>query len=937
MGFSFVSFLVGTDLTRIPTRVNIDRINKQIQRERRRVGKNQVEYEDDDLEAVLNSNDPIYPLPETSDDEDYGDSGSESEPSEFAFSDGGDDPARGERRARRRETRARRRERRNRARRRARGGAGESPEPMMDQNVYSDDSANGQQLYRRNVAKRSYREVESGSDDEDSDAFDMDEGPSDRPRKPRSYKRKEKKEDQKDSGTEGLAATKSKFKKTRRGEELVFEPEAYFPTEWISELHPMDTPYRPQAGDMVAYLQSGHRAWVNAVRDGIKDDKGNVEVPPERSDLVQRVSRDLPWERKTASYPPVLFGMIRRVEYHVGPPAVCRLELNIYENLAARDGTGAPSPVNSDWTVGLLPPGLESLIPTTSSLRFTYFDKDGSADFLVLFDRYFQSMSVPYEMDDVVLVQYGDGEHDGTLTAKYASDGTLLAGEAPVLGRDRKGKGKPATAFGSSAAVPSSSAAPALPPPPDPWSCFRVRFSDGSTEAFSPWEFRRPDMELVPAPKIDEVDLPGILNALLRFGEEGDHALFVDAVDREQYPEYYQTIAYPMHLSMIIERLNNGFYRQTEALAWDIDRIRMNAMAYNDPASVIFRIASTDLRNLAEQIRKGDLPTERMAPRVTSLRMRGPTSSGPPAQASASTSSAGPSEAARPKRGLTLTMRNPLGSASVGPSSAGPSSIKPAVKVEPPSVFARPPGERATRNSQAAAEALPESVELPAELLGIRSHLRHQETQQPATAPTTIAPPAASGPVAAVAPTRSRRILINAEDTSAGPPAGRSSRRSAQSQASPSVEPEPSVNHAPTPVRRANGRVSSSPRSVKAAAAEPSPAPPKRPANGGAKTPSKRRKAKEDNDAESDAFEVGNGHDEDEDSASSSAGSSDEDSDAAPARKRKKKGGGGKAKSAGKKQKGKPARKKRRIIASEEDDEGEEDEAVETSEFDSDD
>lgn len=38
----------------------------------------------------------------------------------------------------------------------------------------------------------------------------------------------------------------------------------------------------------------------------------------------------------------------------------------------------------------------------------------------------------------------------------------------------------------------------------------------------------------------------------------------IDAVDYKEFPEYLNLVAYPMYLSLIYERLTNGFYRRIE-------------------------------------------------------------------------------------------------------------------------------------------------------------------------------------------------------------------------------------------------------------------------------------------------------------------------------------------------------------------------------------
>ncbi|KAI9014116.1 hypothetical protein DFJ74DRAFT_277025 [Hyaloraphidium curvatum] len=525
--------------------------------QKRRKQRREVEEDDDDGPA-WESAQPIVPLPESSDD-DYG--ASFSDTSEESESDDGEDadaghegrsPRRRDRRDRRDRRSRQRRDRQDRRDRRNRRRASvedATPEPEL----YLSDGSEELGLRRRRNG-RSYRESD-GSDAaaDTSDAYDE---PEQLPRRPRPPKREREEE--------AVSRGDKKSRKDKRPDGLAAED--YFPTEWISRVEPQATPYRPQVGDVVAYVQQGHRSWVRAVKEGITDSSGDLVVPPEPPFLVARVTRNLPWDRTTVAYPPVVFGAVRKIEYNVGPPAVCRVEIEIFENTAAKENPDAPSPANPEWTVTYLPEGLHALTPTTSLLKFNYFDKEGAADFLVLFDRYHWSLSIPHEIGDTVLVEYGDDEqHEGRLSAKLAPDGSLLAAEpsdpsdAPFGLRDRKGKGKPAAAVAATAGSSSAS-----PPKIEPWSCYRVRWPDGGTDTFSPWEIQRPDDVPPPLPTVSESEVARFITVLMELSDTERFSVFVDAVDRDQYPEYYQQIAYPMHFSLITARLQAGFYRRPE-------------------------------------------------------------------------------------------------------------------------------------------------------------------------------------------------------------------------------------------------------------------------------------------------------------------------------------------------------------------------------------
>ena len=60
-------------------------------------------------------------------------------------------------------------------------------------------------------------------------------------------------------------------------------PEAFRPTEWLSEVIPRKAPYYPQMGDEVIYFRQGHQFYLSAVRA-----KNVYEVGP----------RSEPWARQ---------------------------------------------------------------------------------------------------------------------------------------------------------------------------------------------------------------------------------------------------------------------------------------------------------------------------------------------------------------------------------------------------------------------------------------------------------------------------------------------------------------------------------------------------------------------------------------------------------------------------------------------------------------
>lgn len=66
---------------------------------------------------------------------------------------------------------------------------------------------------------------------------------------------------------------------------------------------------------------------------------------------------------------------------------------------------------------------------------------------------------------------------------------------------------------------------------------------------------------------------------------------FYHLPDKKVYQDYFETIAYPISLSMIEERVKNDFYRRYESFVWDLQLLYNNAYSYNRPNSEIVKNA----------------------------------------------------------------------------------------------------------------------------------------------------------------------------------------------------------------------------------------------------------------------------------------------------------------------------------------------------------
>jgi histone acetyltransferase len=67
---------------------------------------------------------------------------------------------------------------------------------------------------------------------------------------------------------------------------------------------------------------------------------------------------------------------------------------------------------------------------------------------------------------------------------------------------------------------------------------------------------------------------------------------FLEPVDAETVPGYYEMIKEPMDLKTMEHRLEHGFYKSLDAFVKDFDRIVGNCKTFNDAKSVYVKCAT---------------------------------------------------------------------------------------------------------------------------------------------------------------------------------------------------------------------------------------------------------------------------------------------------------------------------------------------------------
>ncbi|KAI9320746.1 hypothetical protein BX666DRAFT_2017807 [Dichotomocladium elegans] len=278
----------------------------------------------------------------------------------------------------------------------------------------------------------------------------------------------------------------------------------YEPREWLKTTVRNVVKYHPQVGDQIAIISQGHREYwqTSELKERFNEKHGPIDTGE-----------------------PFSIGTILNINWIVGPPTFCQLKVRLRELKNGRDALiNGREPI---WA------------QKYRDIMIDYSDEDGSPEFIVLWEQFVASMQIFKVLKEGQRVDalYDVGKYTGTI-AVVKPDVTAALRNASVG---------------------------------NPWARYHIIWDDEESqpEDLSPWEIvpSGEDFnaiydvggELTPQEKKRAND---ILNWLI---ESDDFQLYVDHVDYYQYPNYLSQIAYPMCLTMIQERLQNNFYRQSQA------------------------------------------------------------------------------------------------------------------------------------------------------------------------------------------------------------------------------------------------------------------------------------------------------------------------------------------------------------------------------------
>ena len=317
-------------------------------------------------------------------------------------------------------------------------------------------------------------------------------------------------------------------------------PEAFRPSEWLTEVIPRKAPYYPQMGDEIVFFRQGHQFYLDAVRT-----KKVYELGP----------RCEPWAKmhiKAMEYVKVV-----GIKYEIRPPRLCCLKL------ATMDEDGRL---------------------TGENFTIKYHDMADVLDFLVLRQTFETALARSWSLGDRFRCMIDDGWWMGQIQSMEPLDDNfpdsyfmcfhvrwdngevekMSPWDLEPIDEERL----PAEIGGAVPVLPEEIQAILYQPQAEEWPM-------GDREATCRRIIRG----------LDQVMSLAIAEP------------FVAPVDLNIYPSYAFVVEYPIDLSTIKARFENHFYRRITSAQFDVRYLATNAEQFNEPHSHIVKQARivTDL------------------------------------------------------------------------------------------------------------------------------------------------------------------------------------------------------------------------------------------------------------------------------------------------------------------------------------------------------
>lgn len=318
---------------------------------------------------------------------------------------------------------------------------------------------------------------------------------------------------------------------------------------WLTHKDRHIFPYLPQIHDVVVYFPEGHRMFLKKERR------------PQFQDC-------LPWEVKP-DLGNVVFGQVMSLNFIPGEPTWCLLELMLLDDISAREGLPPPTHIPS----------------SARKIQISFYDMTNQPDFIIPYCRYAWSVRriQRYAPGEIVRVVFGKDE-------SYEA-------------RVKRIK------------VPSERI------PERPWQCYVVEWLtlEDEPESLSPWELETifeedaPDRQPYQCQEFVDSDVARLIDeGLQKLLYDARAALFKKPVDLRSFPDYLETVAYPMDITTIHQRLLRGYYRRVDALEWETRLIYENAYAYNLPDSDVVKDAEYVMNEILRLVKRAQRGTRRL-------------------------------------------------------------------------------------------------------------------------------------------------------------------------------------------------------------------------------------------------------------------------------------------------------------------------------------
>ncbi|XP_069680733.1 bromodomain and WD repeat-containing protein 3 isoform X4 [Periplaneta americana] len=312
-------------------------------------------------------------------------------------------------------------------------------------------------------------------------------------------------------------------------------PEAFRPTEWLSEVIPRKAPYYPQMGDEIVYFRQGHQLYLNAVRA-----KSLYELGP----------RSEPWARQNIRAHELV--KVIGIKYEIRPPRLCCLKLAL---------------MNEDGRL------------TGENFTIKYHDMADVLDFLVLRQTYETALARRWKVGDRFRCMIDDCWWIGRIESQSPLDPVVFPNSLFTCYRVRWDNGEYERMS---------------PWDLEPVDGQRLPREVGGAVPVLPEEIQatlyRPTSQEWPQGGRDAT-CTRILRGLDQIMSLAIAEPFIAPVDLNRYPSYALVVEYPIDLSTIKGRFENRFYRRVTSAQFDVRYIATNAEKFNEPSSQIVKKA----------------------------------------------------------------------------------------------------------------------------------------------------------------------------------------------------------------------------------------------------------------------------------------------------------------------------------------------------------